>query len=165
MVKRIIGGTEMRKICVVILIMFFLFVVGCGSSTKNNDNSFDASQDETDEILEEEKISADEMIEIAEDLDLEQFYLDYSDNVLRAYDDYNGKYYKVELFATRIEASKVWFTYSHPTGFSSMYVSFDEETLKRMSSSQSYTVVGKLIVDKKMDVGTTFEDAIILEFH
>ncbi len=110
------------------------------------------------------KISINEMIAKAEDLDMKTFAQDYSKNVNIAYDKYNGNYYKVKMLITEIREKDVWFTYATPNGgFSSMYVSFDEDILKKLHSGEYYTVCGRMIVDKKHTTSNKLVDAIILE--
>ena len=106
-------------------------------------------------IMPKGKMSKEEMLEVAQELNITEFTNTINDNILKAKETYNGNIYRYTGFVSNIETN-----YAE---IGNIKVYLDKESLKTLNKNQKVEVVGKLEnidaeEEQKSVAGTTYEE-------
>ena len=117
-----------KKLLLILLIVFGTFsLVGCGN--KNNEK--------------EEKISKEDIIKQAREVDLGVLYSNYSTNKAKAEKNYVGNYYKISGYINAIESDYVTLS-SSSKGATYMKVYLSKDELAELDRKYMIVVVGEI---------------------
>lgn len=145
----------MKKICACFLALVMVIgIAGCSSSPAENTSTTETTQ--TDVAL-----SYEEVLAKAEQIELSNIYADADENALRAEQKYVGNTYRFAAYVSEIEKDNFRTPDFIDYGYHSIVNLADEGDLIKLSTSNTYEIIG--VVSSIADGTVVFDNAYVID--